>query len=47
MLFATELRLYMHRTLRVVIVIPSDFITQLRSWDFIFIPRGLTVLEEV
>ena len=29
-----------------VIVITSSFITQLRSWDFIFIPRGLTVFEK-
>lgn len=28
------------------IVITSSFITQLKSWDFIFIPKGLTVFEK-
>lgn len=28
------------------VVITSSFITQLKSWDFIFIPKGLTVFEK-
>lgn len=42
--FAVELYSYIYILDVMAIVITSSFITQLKSWDFIFIPKGLTCL---
>lgn len=45
-LFAVEFYLYTYMMLWVVIVIVSYFITQLKSWDFIFTPKEHAVFEK-